>query len=42
VAVSGRSIPEAEDGLALPQLRLRVVPHTRGPLKHAAPPNASE
>ncbi|SEF37971.1 DNA-binding transcriptional regulator, MarR family [Amycolatopsis pretoriensis] len=35
VAVSVRSIAAAEDGLTLPQFRLLVVLHTRGPLKHA-------
>lgn len=35
VAVSVRSITAAEDSLTLPQFRLLVVLHTRGPLKHA-------
>ncbi|MEV8615273.1 MarR family transcriptional regulator [Amycolatopsis sp. NPDC051373] len=35
VAVSVRSIAAAGDRLTLPQFRLLVVLHTRGPLKHA-------
>lgn len=36
VGVSVRSISEAGDLITLPQFRLLVVLHTRGPLKHAA------
>jgi DNA-binding MarR family transcriptional regulator len=35
VAVSARSISAAGDAITLPQFRLLVVLHTRGPLKHA-------
>ncbi|WP_326837829.1 MarR family transcriptional regulator [Amycolatopsis rhabdoformis] len=35
VAVSVRSVAAAGDRLTLPQFRLLVVLHTRGPLKHA-------
>lgn len=35
VAVSARSIAAAGDLITLPQFRLLVVLHTRGPLKHA-------
>ncbi|MGW4484898.1 MarR family winged helix-turn-helix transcriptional regulator [Amycolatopsis sp. NPDC004368] len=49
VAVSVRSVAAAGDRLTLPQFRLLVVLHTRGPLKHATlaeqlgvtPPTAS-
>ncbi len=34
VAVSARSIAAAGDAITLPQFRLLVVLHTRGPLKH--------
>ncbi|MFD9894108.1 MarR family winged helix-turn-helix transcriptional regulator [Amycolatopsis sp. NPDC059027] len=36
VGVSVRSIAAAGDTITLPQFRLLVVLHTRGPLKHAA------
>ncbi|MEC3975823.1 MarR family winged helix-turn-helix transcriptional regulator [Amycolatopsis sp. H20-H5] len=36
VAVSARSISAAGDLITLPQFRLLVILHTRGPLKHAA------
>ncbi|MDT8915182.1 MarR family transcriptional regulator [Amycolatopsis sp. PS_44_ISF1] len=36
VAVSARSIAAAGDLITLPQFRLLVVLHSRGPLKHAA------
>ncbi|WP_329065688.1 MarR family winged helix-turn-helix transcriptional regulator [Amycolatopsis sp. NBC_01480] len=36
VAVSARSIAAAGDLVTLPQFRLLVVLHSRGPLKHAA------
>lgn len=36
VAVSARSISASGDLVSLPQFRLLVVLHTRGPLKHAA------
>ncbi|MEV6610780.1 MarR family transcriptional regulator [Kutzneria sp. NPDC051319] len=35
VALSARSIAAVEDSITLPQFRLLVVLHTRGPLKHA-------
>ncbi len=35
VAISARSIAAAGDAVTLPQFRLLVVLHTRGPLKHA-------
>lgn len=35
VAVSARSIAAAGDAITLPQFRLLVILHTRGPLKHA-------
>jgi DNA-binding MarR family transcriptional regulator len=35
VAISVQSIATAEESLTLPQFRLLVVLHTRGPLKHA-------
>ncbi|MBB4685496.1 MarR family winged helix-turn-helix transcriptional regulator [Amycolatopsis jiangsuensis] len=36
VAVSARSIAAAGDLITLPQFRLLVILHSRGPLKHAA------
>lgn len=36
VAVSARSIAATGDAITLPQFRLLVVLHTRGPLKHGA------
>lgn len=35
VGLSARSISAVEDSITLPQFRLLVVLHTRGPLKHA-------
>ncbi|GGM34051.1 MarR family transcriptional regulator [Longimycelium tulufanense] len=36
VAISARSISAVEETITLPQFRLLVVLHNRGPLKHAA------